>query len=75
MIEKPLAPPPDQESAVSPRQIAEDIVRGHADRCVGDYESTQPWCSCAPLGTPLCQGCQKLADAITAALLERETRQ
>jgi hypothetical protein len=49
------------------RRQAEEIVRNHSDFCVGHF-TDEAWCSCAPLGQPLCPACSKLADAIEAAL-------
>lgn len=47
---------------------AERIIRSHDDFCIGYYETTEPWCAAAPVGTPLCRGCRALADKITKAL-------
>lgn len=47
---------------------AERIIRSHDDFCIGYYETTEPWCAAAPVGTPLCRGCRALADKITKAM-------
>jgi hypothetical protein len=54
------------------QQIAEQIIRDHETFCDGHFKDEAPWCSCAPAGTPLCESCTKLRDAIVAALLSRD---
>jgi hypothetical protein len=62
----PLSP----QTLIAHRVIAERIVRDHDMRCVGEVSDTEPWCSTAPDGHPLCEACRTLAESIEAALLE-----
>lgn len=55
----------DRETAL---EIAEEIVRGHNDFCVGHFEPAEAWCSVAPAGKPLCDACADLAGKIADAL-------
>lgn len=50
------------------RAKAEAIVRSHTERCFGEFDPFEPYCSAAPAGTPLCPACRKFADAIAVAL-------
>lgn len=50
------------------QQVAKAIVRGHVKLCVGITEIAEPYCSCAPIGSPLCEACAELATTIATAL-------
>lgn len=47
---------------------AEKIVREHELLCRGVWDVEAPYCSCAPIGTPLCEACAALRDKIVVAL-------
>lgn len=63
------------QTPTSPEALkqAEALVRGHETFCVGHVKVEEPWCSCAPFGSPLCPSCQSLADKIAALLADQAT--
>lgn len=61
----------DVSASPPPQEAAEALVRGHDRMCMGFWHESFPWCAAAPVGTPLCEPCQQLADKIAGLLVGR----